>query len=127
MKQRFAAYAWFVLAVHVAVVLWGAFVRATGSGAGCGEHWPLCNGEVLPRAPLLATIIEFTHRITSGVALIVVIGLVVYAWRAYPKGHVVRLGALLSLIFTLTEALIGAALVLLGHVAKNSSTGRGVT
>jgi cytochrome c oxidase assembly protein subunit 15 len=63
-QKRFAAYPWFVLAFTIAVVLWGAGVRATGSGAGCGDQWPLCNGGWLPQAPALHTIIEFTHRIT---------------------------------------------------------------
>ena len=44
------------------VILWGAFVRASGSGAGCGAHWPLCNGVLVPQSPALATIIELTHR-----------------------------------------------------------------
>ena len=59
-------YAWFVLAWNVAVILWGAVVRATGSGAGCGNHWPLCNGEVIPTSPRIATLIEFTHRAMTG-------------------------------------------------------------
>jgi len=114
-----------VLAYNVFVVLWGAFVRATGSGAGCGAHWPMCNGEVLPRSPQLATIIEFTHRATSGIALIAVVALVIWAFRAFPKGHAVRRGAVLSGVFILTEALIGAGLVLLEHVAQNPSVYRG--
>jgi heme a synthase len=124
-NPAFAKYAWMVLAYNLFVILWGAFVRATGSGAGCGSHWPLCNGDVVPRAPELATIIEFTHRATSGIALIAVVGLVVWAYRAYPKGSLVRMGAVLSGIFILTEALIGAGLVLLEHVAQNASIGRG--
>ena len=48
---KVARFAWAVLAYNVAVILWGAYVRATGSGAGCGNHWPLCNGEIVPRAP----------------------------------------------------------------------------
>ena len=84
-RSGFAAYAWAVLGFNLLVILWGAFVRATGSGAGCGSHWPLCNGEVLPRAPALATLIEFSHRLTSGVALLLVIGLVVGAWRGFPR------------------------------------------
>ena len=127
MKGRFAKYAWFVLAYNIAVVLWGAFVRATGSGAGCGEHWPLCNGEVVPRAPKIATIIEFGHRITSGLVLILVILLVIFAYRRFPAKHIVRRTATLSLAFTISEALIGAALVLLGHVATNTSVWRGAT
>jgi heme A synthase len=117
----FAKYAWSVLAFNVGVILWGAYVRATGSGAGCGSHWPMCNGVVVPRAPVLETMIEFTHRVTSGVALLLVLGLLIWAWRGFPKGHVVRLGAVLSSVFIITEALVGAGLVLFGWTAQNAS------
>lgn len=122
--NRFAIYAWGVVACNLAVILWGAYVRASGSGAGCGSHWPLCNGEVLPRAPQVATLIELTHRLTSGAALLLVVGLLVWALRAYGKGHPVRRGAALTLAFMLTEALIGAGLVLFELVADNASTAR---
>lgn len=122
--SRFALYAWFVVGYNVFVILWGAYVRASGSGAGCGSHWPLCNGEAIPRAPQLATVIEFTHRLTSGLALLLVVGLVVWAFRAFEKKHPVRRGAVLSLIFILTEALIGAGLVLFELVADNASIAR---
>ena len=122
--RRFARYAWSVLAFNLAVVLWGAFVRATGAGAGCGKHWPLCNGEMLPRSPSLNTVIEFTHRVTSGIDLVLVALLVFWAFRAFPPRHAVRLGAALSAVFLITEALLGAALVLLEHVAKNQSSAR---
>jgi heme A synthase len=124
-QKRFAAYAWFVLAFAIAVVLWGAGVRATGSGAGCGDQWPLCNGGWIPRAPALHTIIEFTHRITSGPTLgLFVVGLVVFAFRLFPPRHIVRRMSVAVALFTVTEALIGAALVLLGHVGTNSSPQR---
>ena len=122
--RRFARYAWSVLAFNIAVVLWGAFVRATGAGAGCGQHWPLCNGEILPRSPSLNTIIEFTHRATSGIDLVLVALLVFWAFRAFPKYHAVRQAATLSAVFLMTEALLGAALVLLEHVAGNQSSAR---
>jgi heme A synthase len=122
--MRFTRYAWSVLVYNVAVVLWGAFVRATGSGAGCGNHWPLCNGVVTPQGPTLQTLIEFTHRATSGVDLVMVGVLVFWAFRAYPRGHTVRRGAVLSAIFLLTEALIGAGLVLLEYVVNNASVAR---
>jgi heme A synthase len=125
MPRSFARYAASVLAYNVAVVLWGAYVRATGSGAGCGNHWPLCNGVVVPEAPALTTIIEFTHRASSGIDVVLVGILLVWAWRAFPPQHLVRLGALLSAVFLTTEALIGAALVKLEHVAHNASAGRG--
>jgi heme A synthase len=119
--RRFSLFAWSVLAYSVATSAWGAFVRATGSGAGCGEHWPDCNGEVVPRAPRLETIIEFTHRMTSGLALALVVALVVWAFRAFPRRHPVRAGAALSLAFIISEALVGAGLVLF-HLVKDDAT-----
>ncbi|HEX5521112.1 MAG TPA: COX15/CtaA family protein [Longimicrobiaceae bacterium] len=124
--SRYAAYAWGVLAYNLAVVLWGAFVRATGSGAGCGSHWPLCNGEVIPRDAHTAMLIELTHRVTSGIALLLVVGMLVWALRAYPKGHVVRSGAILSMALMVLEALLGAGLVLFELVAHNASWARAV-
>ncbi len=124
MSKTFARYAAAVLAFNLAVILWGALVRATGSGAGCGNHWPLCNGAVVPLAPATATLIEFTHRAMSGIDVVAVGTLLVWAFRAFRRGHPVRLGATLSAIFLASEALIGAALVKLEHVARNASVGR---
>ncbi len=124
--SRFALYAWGVLGYNIVVILWGAFVRATGSGAGCGRHWPLCNGEVVPWAPQTETMIEFTHRVTSGLALIAVVVMLVWAFRTYAKGHPVRLGATLSMIFMIIEALIGAVLVIFALVAYDTSTARAI-
>ena len=123
--RPFARFAWAVLAYTVFVILWGAFVRATGSGAGCGDHWPLCNGDVVPRAPALETVIEFGHRLTSGLAGILALVLAVWAWRAYPTGSRVRTAALGAFAFMMIEAAIGAGLVLLEHVAYNVSVARG--
>ena len=126
-KQRyFSVYAWSVLAYTVAVILWGAYVRATGSGAGCGSHWPLCDGRVIPRAEQVETIIEFTHRLTSGFLGLLVVAMFIWAFRAYPRGHLVRRGAVLSLLFVITEGLIGAGLVVFELVAYNDSLARTV-
>jgi heme A synthase len=122
--DRFARYAWTTLAWNIAVILWGGLVRATGSGAGCGSHWPLCNGEVVPRSPRLETIIELTHRATSGIALLLVIGLVVLSFLWRPKGHAARKAAAWTLVFMLTEAAVGAGLVLFELVADNQSMAR---
>ena len=124
MQKTFARYAGVVLAFNLAVILWGAFVRTSGSGAGCGNHWPLCNGVVVPQAPVVATIIEFTHRAMSGIDVVLVVALLVWAFRAFPRRHPVRLGATLSAVFLASEALIGALLVKLEHVARNASVGR---
>lgn len=66
--RRFARYAWFTTGFTVLVILWGAVVRATGSGAGCGNHWPSCNGQIIPWPAQIETLIEFIHRITSGLS-----------------------------------------------------------
>lgn len=120
----FSKFAWFVLVYNIAVVLWGAYVRATGSGAGCGAHWPLCNGEVVPQSPGTAMAIEFTHRVMSGLALPLVLVLLVWAWRAYPTGSLPRKWAGLAVLFTITEALVGAGLVLFQLVAQDASAAR---
>jgi len=104
--------------------LWGAFVRATGSGAGCGDRWPLCNGVMVPRAPRIETIIEFTHRATSGLSLVGVAGLCLWAFRLFPRGHRARTCAALSVVFLFAEALLGAGLVLFQYVEHNASAGR---
>lgn len=122
--NRFAYYAWGTLGYNILVILWGAVVRATGSGAGCGSHWPLCNGEVVPRAPSIEMIIEFSHRVTSGIALISTVLLLIWAYRRYEKGHIVRRAAAAAMFFMITEALVGAGLVLLEYVAFNESVAR---
>ena len=119
--RTFVRYAWVALSMTVLVIVWGAVVRATGSGAGCGSHWPLCNGDVVPLAPTVATIIEFVHRLTSGLVMVLAIGLVVLARRTFPSGHAARKWALISLIFMVIEAAIGAGIVLLRRVEGNTS------
>lgn len=124
MNKRFSTFAWGLLGFNILVIVWGAFVRATGSGAGCGSHWPLCNGELIPRAPQIETLIEFSHRITSGIALFGVVALMIWAMRLYPARHRVRRAANVSMFFMITEALIGAGLVLFEYVAHNVSIAR---
>lgn len=111
----------------IGVILWGALVRATGSGAGCGEHWPLCNGEMLPVLARHQTWIEFIHRATSGLSLLVVIVLGGWARRVFPDGHPGRRLAFLSVIGIVIEAAIGAALVLLRLVEHDQSLDRAVS
>src|SRR4051812_4591395 len=124
--RRFSKAAWLVLLYNLAVIAWGAFVRASGSGAGCGKHWPMCNGVVVPRAPSVATLIELTHRVMSGLALLLVVGLAVWAFRAYPRGHVVRKATVGVVALMLSEALVGAGLVLIGLVAHDASLKRAI-
>jgi heme A synthase len=147
--DRFAKYAWLTLAFNLLVIAWGAYVRASGSGAGCGNHWPLCNGEVIPGAPTVKTIVEFSHRLSSGLALLLVVGALAWASRAYGDSSTARKGvdpmsmpsltvglpplavrhqlwylSSAALFFMLMEAAIGAGLVLFEMVAENKSIAR---
>ena len=114
-------FAWAVLAYFVAVILWGSVVRATGAGAGCGNHWPLCNGTVLQYSATTNTIIEFTHRITSGLSFFSAVGLLMWTFAATMRGHLARVAAVASVGFTLVEAILGALLVKLGLTAQSQS------
>jgi heme A synthase len=124
--SRYATYVWVVLAVNLLVILWGAVVRATGSGAGCGDHWPLCNGHVVPPAAEVETFVELFHRATSGVALILVLIMLIAAFRTFPKGHLARRGAVLTAVFILIESLVGAFIVLMRLTGNDTSVGRAV-
>ena len=125
--RRFARYALATLAANLAVVLFGAVVRATGSGAGCGAHWPSCQGEVIPLSGTGATFVEFTHRASSGVAIVMVALLVVWAVRTRPRSDAARKTAIAAGVLIVTEALIGAALVLFEWVGEDQSVGRAVS
>jgi heme A synthase len=126
-SPRLAKFAWGVLAYNVLVILWGAFVRASGSGAGCGAHWPMCNGEIMLRNPRIETVIELSHRVTSGISVVLVVALAVFAFRVEPRGSVVRRAAVASVFFIFAEALIGAGLVLFELVAHNASVKRALS
>jgi cytochrome c oxidase assembly protein subunit 15 len=110
-----------VLAYFIAVILWGTLVRATGAGAGCGNHWPLCNGTVLQHSASVNTMIEFTHRITSGLSLFAVVGLLAWTFGGTVRGHLARAAAVASVFLTLIEAILGALLVKLGLTAQSQS------
>lgn len=127
--SRFAKFAWFVLGYNLLVILWGVFLRASKSGDGCGQHWLTCHGEVIPSAPELKTIIEFSHRITSALDGFIVIGLLVWAilrWRSgktETDNRVMKM-AIASFVFVIIEGLLGAGLVLTGNTAENLTAAR---
>jgi cytochrome c oxidase assembly protein subunit 15 len=114
-------FAWAVLVYFIAVILWGGLVRATGSGAGCGDHWPLCNGTVIQHSARIDTMIEFTHRITSGLSLFSVVALLWWTFARTVRGHLARVAAIAAVAFTLIEAALGAFLVKLGLTAQSRS------
>jgi heme A synthase len=113
-----------VLAYNIPVILWGAYVRVSYSGDGCGANWPFCNGQAVPQHMTKPTIIEYTHRMMTSVDGLLVIALAALAFWIYPKRHIIRRYAVASLGFLLVEALLGAGLVLLRQVAHDQSAGR---
>ena len=120
----FAKFAWFTLVYNVVVILWGVFLRASHSGDGCGQHWLTCQGEVVPSAPELKTLIEYSHRITTAIAGLVVLTLVVWAVRKFGFRNRITVSSLATLFFIIVEALIGRGLVLTGNTADNWTPSR---
>ncbi|MBN8223178.1 MAG: COX15/CtaA family protein [Spirochaetes bacterium] len=120
-------FALFVLVYTLAVILFGAYVRISGSGAGCGEHWPSCEGEVMPSDLFKnhAKTIEFTHRTTSGLSgvFVVILAIGAYVAKASPAA---KRWALISLILIVSEGLLGASLVLFKWVGLDASRGRAI-
>lgn len=125
-NQKFRNFVWGTLGFTILVILWGAVVRATGSGAGCGSHWPTCNGDVIARPESVETLIELSHRITSSFSGLLVMIMLVWSWRIFPKKHLVRRGTAVSFFFILMEGLIGAMLVRFELVAGDQSLARAV-
>lgn len=123
---KLAKTAWATLAWNVLVIVWGAYVRASKSGAGCGEHWPLCRDHILPDLRNVTTRIELFHRVTSFLAMVLVIGVYVAARRVYEKGNHVRRMAGIAAFVIVVEALLGAGLVLLAYVDNDASVGRAI-
>ena len=125
-KHFFRRYCWFLVGYNVLVILWGAVVRATGSGAGCGSHWPLCNGEVVPQLQRIETVIELIHRITSTLDGVLVIVLVILAYRIFGQKSNIFKWAAAALIFIIFEGLLGRMLVVQEWVADNVSVMRAI-
>lgn len=125
-RKWFTRFAWAVLAYNLPVILWGAYVRVSFSGDGCGANWPLCGGggQVIPHQMAAPRLIEFTHRVMTGGDLVIAVAMLLWAFLTFEKRHSVRRYASFSIVFLLIEALLGAGLVLFRYVAKDQSAGR---
>ncbi len=124
---KFARAAMGILALTVAVIVYGAFVRASLSGDGCGNSWPLCGGSLIPDLTLSKRVVEFSHRISGALLFLPVTGLFIWSLFRFPKGASARRMAGWAFGLTIFEALIGAALVLFGWVTVDKSYARAVT
>lgn len=122
--RRLYAISWGIVAYTVLIILWGAWVRLSGSGDGCGDHWPLCNGEVLPTERVTKTWIEYSHRISTAVYGVVVLLQIWWTRKLFSPKHPARFWAVATLLFTITEALIGRQLVKSGLVNESTDISR---
>lgn len=120
-KEQFKLFALALIFYTLLVILWGAWVRISHSGDGCGDTWPLCHGVLIPEAEQNKTWVEYFHRVTSGIYGLVAIGFYLMARKIFPNGTSVRTLAGWVLFFTITEAALGAKLVLFGLVANNDT------
>jgi heme a synthase len=109
---------WFAVLTTIAmlfVLIGGALVTKTDSGMGCGRSWPLCHGELIPSNITPELLIELSHRVVSGLAGLMVLGLSIWAWRAIGHVRETKFLALISFIFLVLQGLIGAAAVIWGQ------------
>lgn len=120
-KAQFKKLSLAVLFYTVLVILWGAWVRISHSGDGCGDTWPLCHGQLIPEAQRGKTWVEYGHRLMSGIYGFAIFYFWWMARKIYSVSSFTRKAALATLIFTITEALLGAKLVLFKLVMTNDT------
>ncbi|MDQ0206482.1 COX15/CtaA family protein [Alkalicoccobacillus murimartini] len=115
MHKRFKFFGVITALFVLLVLIQGALVSKTGSGEGCGDTWPLCFGEVVPLNPTMETIIEYSHRIVSGLAGLLVIILAFWAWKQLKHIREARFLAFLSVFMIILQGLMGAGAVVFGQ------------
>lgn len=115
---------WSVLWLTVAVIIGGALVRATDSGAGCGESWPICGGQLIPEIGNYHTAIEVSHRLMTGLLGFALVALFVLVRRDFEKDHRLRRAVFAAGVLLIIESLLGASLVLFGWVEFDASIAR---
>lgn len=113
--------AWAALIYNVAVILWGAVVRITGAGAGCGDHWPLCDGQVVPLSYTAERVIEFSHRLSSGLSGVLAIVLFAAAFAAPMRQALTRADLSGRVRLSFVAGLVCAALMVLGAVTASGA------
>src|SRR5260370_21296020 len=92
MPKRFVTLAWIAAGCAYLLIVLGFVVRITGSGLGCGNHWPLCNGRLFPPLSDPGAVIEWSHRLVAGLVSILIVTL---AARDLPRS--LALGRLLGI------------------------------
>lgn len=115
--RRFSYAALLVAFTHL---VFGGIVRISGSGMGCGDHWPLCYGHLFPPMDRPDLVVEWTHRLLASILVLTVVAFAVVAWRARAEPRVAGRGgvlraAILAVVVVVAAALLGAVTVKLGN------------
>jgi heme A synthase len=112
MTRRFTTLAWSAAACTYLLIVLGAVVRITGSGMGCGDHWPLCNGHLFPPLDDIGTVIEWSHRLVAALVSILVVTLAGYDWWLHrPSAHPPVRPSFVALGLLIVQVLLGAITV----------------
>ena len=116
MPKRFVTLAWIAAGCAYLLIVLGAVVRISGSGMGCGDHWPLCNGHLIPPLNDIPTVIEWSHRLVAVIVSVLVMGLALLGWRLRGSGSQepgVR-AAYTAVVLLVIQVLLGAVTVKTG-------------
>jgi heme A synthase len=114
MTRRLTTLAWSAALCTYLLIILGGIVRITGSGLGCGDHWPLCNGHVFPPLNDIGTVIEWSHRLAAALVSFLVVGLAVYGWHNRRADGPTGRRAMLSVValgLLVIQVLLGAITV----------------
>jgi heme A synthase len=116
MSRRYTLLAGTAAVCTYLLIVLGAIVRITGSGMGCGDHWPLCNGHLFPPLDDIGTVIEWSHRLVAAFVSALVVALALYAWflrRRSPSSAALRPDQLAygALGLLIVQVLLGAITV----------------
>ena len=124
-NKSFSYFCLSLLVFCLVVILWGAWVRISHSGDGCGMNWPDCHNQYfLDKNTDKKTWTEWIHRASTALFGLMVLALNIWAFFKFPKKHILRKSSLTVLFFTITEALIGAGLVKFGLTGAHFSLAR---
>ena len=102
--------AWAAVLSTYALIVFGGVVRITGSGMGCGDDWPLCNGHLIPPMDL-PTFIEWGHRLAAALVSAVTVAVAAFAWLRYRRDRGLLRPAAWAVALLVVQVLLGAVTV----------------
>ncbi len=112
--RAWSRFTWLAAAATFFLIAFGGFVRISESGLGCGDDWPLCNGQLIPDMSF-ATFIEFGHRIIAAIVAVLVVTVAITAWKWGAGGDMVwtrlKRAGLVAVLLVIIQIMLGAVTV----------------